>query len=227
MHPERLRPARPRAVLAACAACAVLLLAACSPAASPPAGRTDPSTTGSAAETTGVNVDTPALRAAKNRAGIEECPAVKSGTGAAAGSLPDITLPCLGGGQEVDLSALRGPMVVNLWAQWCGPCRQELPYYQELHRRGGDRVKVLGIDYQDTRPDWAIDLMRQTGVTYPSLADPGGELRVPLRVRGLPGILLLDERGQVVHQEFTVIESYKQLADLVRKHLGVTVGTAG
>jgi thiol-disulfide isomerase/thioredoxin len=127
----------------------------------------------------------------------------------------------------VDLSTLRGPMVVNLWAQWCGPCREELPYYQQLHERAGDRVRVLGVDYQDTRPDWALDLLDQTGVTYPSLADPAGELRVPFRVRGLPGVVLVDEAGEVVHVEFLVIESYDQLADLVDEHLGVGVGAAG
>jgi len=172
-------------------------------------------------------VDTPALRAAKKKAGIDTCPSLKPGAATADGSLPDVTLPCLGGGPDVNLSALRGPMVVNLWAQWCGPCRQELPHYQELHERAGDRVRVVGVDYQDTRPDWAIDLLGQTGVTYPSVADPGGDLRVPLRVRGLPGILFVDAKGRVVHQEFAVIESYDQLAGMVRKYLGVAVGTAG
>ena len=143
------------------------------------------------------------------------------------GALPQVTLPCLGGGADVDLSTLRGPMVVNLWAQWCGPCREELPYYQRLHERAGDRVEVLGVDYQDTRPDWALDLLRETGVTFPSVADPGGELRVPLRVRGLPGILFVDEDGRLVHQECAVIESYEQLTGLVEQHLGVAVGSAG
>jgi thiol-disulfide isomerase/thioredoxin len=118
-------------------------------------------------------------------------------------------------------------MVVNLWAQWCGPCREELPYYQQLHEQAGDDVQVLGVDYQDTRPEWALDLLDQTGVTYPSLADPGGELRVPFRVRGLPAIVLVDEDGGVAHREFVVIESYEQLATLVEEHLGVDVGTAG
>lgn len=222
----RSRAAFVAAFVAALVAAAVLLAAGCGPNATPNAA-SGTSGEGSAAGTAGVAVDTPALRAAKKRAGIETCPGVTSSTTARARSLPDITLPCLGGGPDVTLSNLRGPMVVNLWAQWCGPCRQELPYYEELHKRAGDRVKILGIDYQDTRPDWAIELMRQTGVTYPSLADPAGDLRVPLRVRGLPGIVFLDKEGRVVHQEFAVIESYRQLADLVRQHLGVAVGTAG
>jgi thiol-disulfide isomerase/thioredoxin len=209
---------------AAAAAFGVLLLAGCAPADEPDGG--------GAAERSGrfavdVDVDTPELRAAKEQAGIADCPAPDEPAPEAERPLPEVTLACLGGGRDVDLSTLRGPMVVNLWAQWCGPCREELPYYQQLHERAGDRVRVLGVDYQDTRPDWALDLLDQTGVTYPSLADPGAELRVPFRVRGLPGVVLVDETGEVVHVEFLVIESYEQLVDLVDEHLGVGVGTAG
>jgi thiol-disulfide isomerase/thioredoxin len=225
---SRSRRGSMRMAVGAAATSAVLLLAGCTTT-TPPAGRAG-STTGSAGNGggTGVDVDTPALRAAKARAGIADCPTVQPPSGPApADPMPDLTLPCLGGGPDVALSDLRGPMVVNLWAQWCGPCREELPYYEQLHRRAGDRVAVLGVDYQDTRPDWAIDLLDTTGVTYPSLADPGAELRVPLRVRGLPGIVFVDADGRVVHQEFAVIESYDQLAGLVERYLGVALGAAG
>lgn len=219
-----MRPAHRRSLrtaLGAAATSAVLLLAGCT---TDTTGSQDTDAAGGLSAN--VDVDTPALRAAKKQAGLAQCPTVKDGA-APDGSLPEVTLPCLGGGPDVELSALRGPMVVNLWAQWCGPCRTELPFYQQLHEEAGDQVQVLGVDYQDTRPDWALDLLRETGVTYASVADPGGELRVPLRVRGLPAILFVDAQGRVVHQEFTVIESYEQLTGLVEKHLGVAVGAAG
>ena len=76
-----------------------------------------------------VDVDTPQLRALKADAGVAAC---RPGSGQ--GQLPELTLPCLGGGRSVDLSTLQGPLVVNLFAQWCGPCRQELPYYEALHQ---------------------------------------------------------------------------------------------
>lgn len=169
-----------------------------------------------------VDVDTPALRALKQDAGVENC---EEGTLAlpVPDGLPDIVLPCLGGGPDVNLSSLRGPMVVNLWAQWCGPCRDELPYYQKLHERAGDTVSVLGIDYLDTQPRRALELVRETGVTFPLLADPAGQIRVPFRVRGLPGVLFVDGGGTVVHIEYTVIGSYAQLRGLVSEHLGITV----
>lgn len=218
---SRIRPVRVRAAAAAAAASGVLVLAGCT--------SDDPSGGGSADGpfAVDVDVDTPELRAAKEKAGIADCPTPSGGGAEPTEPLPEVTLPCLGGGRDVALSQLRGPMVVNLWAQWCGPCREELPHYQEFHERAGDRVQVLGVDYQDTRPAWALDLLRETGVTYPSVADPAGELREPLAVRGLPAILLVDDQGEVVHREFAVIESYDQLAGLVEEHLGVDVGTGG
>jgi thiol-disulfide isomerase/thioredoxin len=168
-----------------------------------------------------VDVDTPQLRAAKKDAGIETCEP-GSGTEVADG-LPAVTLSCLGGGPDVDLSSLRGPLVVNLWAQWCGPCREELPHYQRLHEEAGDKLDVLGIDYEDTQPAAALELAGRAGVTYPLLADPGATLHEPLRVRGLPGVALVDSDGTVVHFDFTVIRSYDQLRDLVATYLHVTV----
>lgn len=210
---------------AVAAAAATLLLAGCTQTAPP---REDGTTSsGSGPFTVDVEVDTPELRAAKREAGIEDCPTPAGAGPSAEAPLPEVTLPCLGGGEDVDLSALRGPMVMSLWAQWCGPCREELPYYQQLHVRAGDEVAVLGVDYQDTRPAWAIDLLRETGVTFPSLADPAGRLRVPFRVRGLPGVVFVDGDGSVVAVEYLVIESYEQLATLVDEHLGVDVGAAG
>ncbi len=173
-----------------------------------------------------IDVDTPELRAQKAEAGIEDCPWSKNRPPADA-ALPGISLPCLGGGPGVDLSTLRGPLVINLWAQWCEPCREELPFYQRLHEEGAGKVTVLGIDYLDPQPGGALALAEATGVTFPSLADPDGLLRQEWRVRGLPGVVLVDAEGRVTNPDarptFMVIETYDQLTDLVREHLGVTV----
>lgn len=174
-----------------------------------------------------VDVDTPELRAIKRQAGIADCPATDPAAEPVASGLPEVTLPCLGGGRRVDLSGLRGPLVLNLWAQWCGPCREELPFYQRLHEQAGGRVTVLGVDYQDTQPGAALALAEASGVTYPSVADPAASLRVPFRVRGLPAVVLVDGQGRVVHTEYLVVRSYAQLAGLVEEHLGVRVGGAG
>ena len=172
---------------------------------------------GAAAQPGAVHValDTPQLRALKAKAGVRPC---RAGTGA--NDLPGVTLPCLGGGRPVRLDRLHGPLVVNLFAQWCGPCRAELPYYEELHRKARGKVGVLGVDYLDTRPDKALELVRDTGVTYPLLADPGGTLRADLRIRGLPGVAFVSADGSV-QVEFGVVDSYAELRAMTQKHLDV------
>ena len=137
-----------RAVAFAAAALA-LALSACAPAtdSSQASGSSRPGAAN-------VDVDTPELRDLKDDAGIAACAAgddsqVEDG-------LPNVTLPCLGGGPDVNLATLRGPMVVNLWAVWCTPCRKELPILQKFQEKHGDRVPMLGIDYNDTQPEQAL-----------------------------------------------------------------------
>ena len=191
-----------------------LLLASCAQDADAPKGQSQ------GAVNVHVDVDTPQLRALKKQAGVETC--TQGDAAQTTGGMPDVTLPCLGGGPDVNLSTLRGPMVVNLFAQWCGPCRDELPFYQQLHERAGERIPVVGIDYLDTQPKAALELVKDTGVTYPLLADPSAQTRVPFRVRGLPGVVFIDMNGET-HVEYVVMRSYAQLRQLVKQYLGVTV----
>lgn len=171
-----------------------------------------------------VDVDTPRLRQLKADAGIADC--VPGDAAAVDDGLPDVTLACLGGGPEVDLSALRGPLVVNLWATWCGPCRRELPIYQQFSEKYAARVPVLGIDFNDLQVENALELAKESGVTYPQLADPGSDLigKGPYRrlgSQGLPVLTLVDADGTVVFSEPREITSLAELEDLVREHLGV------
>jgi thiol-disulfide isomerase/thioredoxin len=168
-----------------------------------------------------VDVDTPALRTAKVAAKVRPCVATTAAA-AASDPLPDVTLPCLGGGPDVRLAGMRGPLVINLFAQWCGPCRAELPFYERLAREGRGTVRVLGIDYLDTQPEGALELVRATGVTYPLLADPDGLLRIPFKARGLPVVVLVDAQGRVVGDpQLRAVRSYAELRGLVEDGLGV------
>jgi cytochrome c biogenesis protein CcmG/thiol:disulfide interchange protein DsbE len=132
--------------------------------------------------------------------------------------LPDVTLQPLGDGKPLDLAAVRGPTVINLWASWCGPCERELPVYQAFAKKYAGTVDVLGVDWQETRQAKARALARRTGVTYPLVTDPDGKLRA----QALPKLILVDPKGRVAHEAYVEITSVAQLERLVQTHLKVT-----
>lgn len=158
----------------------------------------------------------------KDRAGIEPCPTTPA-VRPAPGGLPDLTLPCLGGGRAVRLSALRGtPTVLNLWASWCRPCRDEIPLFQQLHERAGDKaLRLVGIDVEDPNEGMALAFAAETGMTYPQLRDLERATLDAMRTRALPLTLFVDADGRLVYALNGPVESAGQLGDLVEQHLGV------
>ncbi len=128
--------------------------------------------------------------------------------------LPALQLQCLGPGPDVQLAGLAGrPTLVNLWATWCGPCRDEMPLLQRAHERHGDRIRFLGVDIKD-RPEAALAFLRETGVTYPSLSDPRGQLAAQTGIQGLPVTFVLDARGRVIGRRIGQLDA-RELDDLL------------
>jgi cytochrome c biogenesis protein CcmG, thiol:disulfide interchange protein DsbE len=111
---------------------------------------------------------------------------------------PKLALDRLEGDGRGSLAELRGKVVVlNVWASWCGPCRDESPLLQRWHarmRRGGGAV--LGVNVLDVTSD-AIDFAREYGLTYPMLRDPDGASLKPLGVVVYPETFVVDRRGRI------------------------------
>lgn len=107
----------------------------------------------------------------------------------------------LGGGlaaYERRLAALDGyPVVANVWASWCGPCRAEFASLQELSARYGKRVAFLGVDSQDD-DEAAATFLRDNPVPYPSYTDPDEEIANSLGTpRGLPNTAFYSREGEL------------------------------
>jgi thiol-disulfide isomerase/thioredoxin len=174
----------------------------------------------SAPNESNVKVDTPAYRVVKAQAGIEDCPAAQTTDG----GLPDESLPCLGGGRRVDLSTLQGPLVLNFWYGACAPCQKEMPALAQFYKKYGDRVPVLGVDSTDTTPGYALEQAKKFGVTYPLVADPGGDLQgTDLTVRGYPTFFFLSADGTLSKPVAGGLDSVDDVVALVEQQLGISL----
>jgi thiol-disulfide isomerase/thioredoxin len=156
------------------------------------------------------------------------CPASATSTGGAPTGaertmvLPDEPLPCLGEGAPVRLTTLGRPAVVNLWASWCAPCREELPAFQDFADRAGDRLLLLGVVTGDRR-SVAAETASDLGVSFPSVFDEAKVVERALPRQGLPATLFVDGAGWVRHVYRGVPLDEAALTKLTEEHLGVTV----
>jgi cytochrome c biogenesis protein CcmG/thiol:disulfide interchange protein DsbE len=109
---------------------------------------------------------------------------------------------------QLALGELRGaPVVLNFWASWCPPCRTEAPRLERSWRGSRGRgVVFLGLDMQDLTGD-AREFIREFGISYPNVRDPGDEVARDWGVTGLPETFFVSPRGRVVAHVIGAISS--------------------
>jgi cytochrome c biogenesis protein CcmG/thiol:disulfide interchange protein DsbE len=97
----------------------------------------------------------------------------------------------------VRLADLRGkPVVVNFWASWCVPCREEAPHLARFDREMNERARLVGVDFQDAKSD-ALAFIREFGWRFPNVRDPQGELASRYGLPGLPTTYVIDGDGRI------------------------------
>jgi len=119
---------------------------------------------------------------------------------------------------DARIGQLRGfPIVVNNWGSWCGPCRLEFPYLQQVASERAKRVAFLGVDTDDSEGA-AADFLEQLPLPYPSYSDPDYDISDSLDVgRRLPATAFYDRSGDLVHTKIGVYTSAEELnADIDR-----------
>lgn len=155
---------------------------------------------------------------------------------------PGFSLPVLEGGElpralgrqlndafsdgELGLDELRGtPILLNLWASWCTPCREEAPLLEEGWRRYGPRgVLFLGLDMQDLSED-AREFLREFSITYPTVREPANEVARRYGATGVPETFFIDAEGRVVAHVRGVLSSEQLEAGVAAARAGRVAGT--
>jgi cytochrome c biogenesis protein CcmG/thiol:disulfide interchange protein DsbE len=120
---------------------------------------------------------------------------------------PDFSMPTLEPyvlewGDTLTLSQLVGdkPIILNVWASWCVPCRREAPLFESYWQRYRDRVLFLGVNFQDQAAD-AEAFIKEFNMTFPSGADPKAKIGIDYGIFGVPETFIIGKDGKVLARQ--------------------------
>ncbi|MGH1470461.1 MAG: TlpA disulfide reductase family protein [Cellvibrionaceae bacterium] len=138
------------------------------------------------------------------------------------GTAYDFTLPS-NSGKNVRLSELRGEVVmINFWASWCGPCRQEMPILEELYQRYSRAgFTILGVNVEPDSED-ANKILKNVKISFPVLYDKESEVSELYNVEAMPSTVIIDRNGEMryLHRGYKpgYEDDYKaQIKELIRE----------
>jgi thiol-disulfide isomerase/thioredoxin len=131
-----------------------------------------------------------------------------------------VEMDCLDQSEGAQLGALRGPMVVNVWGSWCGPCKKEMPVLRAFHDKAKDKLQLIGVDVEEANLEDGQKFVERNGITWPNLYDPDGRSREYFGM-GVPVTWFIAADGSVAHKHIGIINDLDEILTLTEKHLGI------
>ena len=131
-----------------------------------------------------------------------------------------VELECLDGTTGAQLGALKGPMILNVWGSWCGPCKEEIPIFRSFYEKAKDKVSLVGIDVEESSIEDGRKFVASSGITWPNLYDPDGRSREYFGM-GVPVTWFIAADGTVVGKKIGAVKDENELITLTNKYLGV------
>jgi cytochrome c biogenesis protein CcmG/thiol:disulfide interchange protein DsbE len=129
--------------------------------------------------------------------------------------LPSATLPTLPAGSETSIENFKGKWVlVNVWASWCVPCRDESPALEQFEKENRGAISVLGVDTRDLSED-AMKFLKEYDINYAQIRDASGNYADDLKTTGVPESFLVDPDGNLVAHysgPFETVDQIEQFA---------------
>lgn len=132
----------------------------------------------------------------------------------------EITPECLDSSLGVNVAAIKGPAIINVWGSWCAPCKEELPYFVEYFQTKAPEVQLIGIDVEEKRIEDGRMFARTNGIMWPNLYDSDGSTRKYFGM-GVPVTWFIDGEGKVLHKKIGPIKSVEELRSLSFKYFGL------
>lgn len=131
-----------------------------------------------------------------------------------------VQLDCLDRSEGAQLGALRGPMVINVWGSWCGPCKKEMPVLREFYDKAKGQVQLVGVDVEEANFDDGRRFVERNGIVWPNLYDPDGRSREYFGM-GVPVTWFIAADGSVAYKHIGIIKDVDQMLEFTEKYLGI------
>ena len=132
----------------------------------------------------------------------------------------EVVAECLDSSPGVNVAAIKGPAIINVWGSWCDPCKEELKYFFFFFFTKDPQVQLIGVDVEEKRIEDGRMFARTNGIMWPNLYDADGSTRKYFGM-GVPVTWFIDDAGKVLFKKIGPIKSTEELRSLSFKYFGL------